>query len=250
MHASYSFYVDGDGDGYGAGTAVSVCAVDASTPPAGYSLSNTDCNDTNASLNPTNPCDSVVHVKMNIQGYYDADAHAMRPVLMNQGVGSSSTDVDNVTVELHDATTFEVVATATAMLHTDGTATATYSSAPSGSFFIVIKHRNSVQTWSSTPQAVGPISALTYDFTTAATKAYGDNMVEVESGVYAMYTGDIDQDGNVNNVDYSLWETDANNLEFGYFATDLDGDGNVNNVDYSIWESSANALIYSIVPNP
>jgi hypothetical protein len=51
-------------------------------------------------------------------------------------------------------------------------------------------------------------------------------------------------------VDYSLWETDANNLEFGYFATDLDGDGNVNNVDYSIWESSANALIYSIVPNP
>ena len=213
-----------------------------------YTGSTTNCVTEVLNLTIT-PCNSIVNVKLHLQGYYDASAHAMRPVMANQGVGSSSTDVDTVTVELHDATTFATVATATATLHTDGTATATYGTAPTGSFFIVIKHRNSVQTWSSTPQTVGS-TALTYDFTTAANKAYGDNMVEVETGVYAMYTGDIDQDGNVNNVDYSLWETDANNLEFGYFATDLDGDGNVNNVDYSIWESTANALIYSVVPNP
>ena len=42
-HASFSFYADTDGDGYGAGNLVSVCAVDAATPPTGYCLNNTDC---------------------------------------------------------------------------------------------------------------------------------------------------------------------------------------------------------------
>ncbi|NMH26743.1 beta strand repeat-containing protein, partial [Flavobacterium silvaticum] len=42
-HASFDFYADTDGDGFGFGSLVSVCAVNASTPPAGYSLNNTDC---------------------------------------------------------------------------------------------------------------------------------------------------------------------------------------------------------------
>ncbi|WP_412464521.1 T9SS type A sorting domain-containing protein [Flavobacterium mekongense] len=43
-NATFSFYEDVDGDGVGFGSLVSgVCAVDANTPPAGYSLINTDC---------------------------------------------------------------------------------------------------------------------------------------------------------------------------------------------------------------
>ena len=42
---AYYFYADNDGDGYGAGNPVAVCATDANTPPPGYSLNNTDCND-------------------------------------------------------------------------------------------------------------------------------------------------------------------------------------------------------------
>uniref|UniRef100_UPI00286D3C63 beta strand repeat-containing protein n=1 Tax=Flavobacterium sp. TaxID=239 RepID=UPI00286D3C63 len=51
-HASYPFYTDGDGDGYGTGTTTtSLCAVNATTPPvAGYSATNTDCNDTNINI--------------------------------------------------------------------------------------------------------------------------------------------------------------------------------------------------------
>jgi hypothetical protein len=43
MHATFTFYADTDGDGYGAGGGVQLCAVDASTPPAGYATNNTDC---------------------------------------------------------------------------------------------------------------------------------------------------------------------------------------------------------------
>jgi len=42
-----NYYVDTDGDGYGAGTAVSACS-----QPAGYVTSNTDCNNSVASVNP------------------------------------------------------------------------------------------------------------------------------------------------------------------------------------------------------
>ena len=42
-HASFDFYADTDGDGHGAGSAETLCAVDANTPPMGYSTDNTDC---------------------------------------------------------------------------------------------------------------------------------------------------------------------------------------------------------------
>ncbi|RAR69275.1 beta strand repeat-containing protein, partial [Flavobacterium aciduliphilum] len=50
MHATYSFYADTDADGYGAGSAVTLCAVDASTAPSGYAVNGTDCNDSNSSV--------------------------------------------------------------------------------------------------------------------------------------------------------------------------------------------------------
>ena len=43
-NTTFSFYADTDGDGVGSGSLVNgVCAVDANTPPTGYSLTNTDC---------------------------------------------------------------------------------------------------------------------------------------------------------------------------------------------------------------
>ncbi len=43
-HTTFSFYEDTDEDGVGSGSLQSgVCAVDANTPPVGYSLTNTDC---------------------------------------------------------------------------------------------------------------------------------------------------------------------------------------------------------------
>lgn len=51
-HTTFSFYTDSDIDGYGAGILTSVCAVNASTPPSGFSLNNTDCDDTKSTVHP------------------------------------------------------------------------------------------------------------------------------------------------------------------------------------------------------
>ena len=244
-HASYLFYVDTDGDGYGAGAAVTVCAVNADTPPVGYSTNDTDCN---ASVySATNTCSSVVTIKMNIEGYYDVSTGAMRPVMANQGVGSSTTDVDTVTIELHDATTYALVVSTTAMLQTDGTAVATFSTAPAGSFYLVVRHRNALETWSATPQTVGA-TAIVYDFTTSADKAYGGNMKMLASGVYGFYSGDINQDGFIEGLDYAPLFNDSDSLLEGYQTTDLNGDGFVEGLDYPILFNNSDNLIEAIRP--
>jgi hypothetical protein len=51
-----AYYADADGDGFGAGTVTNAC-----TQPAGFVLTNTDCNDFNGAINPaaTEVCNGV-----------------------------------------------------------------------------------------------------------------------------------------------------------------------------------------------
>jgi len=52
VNQKYAFYADEDFDGFGTGNSMMVCAVDALSPPVGFSVNNTDCNDELSSVNP------------------------------------------------------------------------------------------------------------------------------------------------------------------------------------------------------
>jgi len=189
-----------------------------------------------------------ITTKLYIEGFYNTLTNLMLPVRANQGIGVSATDVDNVTLELRNASSpYAIAATTTAMLQTNGLATGTFSPSVSGSFYLVVKHRNAIQTWSASPITVSAATP-TYDFSNANTKAFGSNMSLVEPGVWAFYSGDINQDESVDPSDYSLWEFDANAFSFGNFATDLNGDGAVDPSDYSILEFNSNNFVFSIHP--
>src|SRR4029079_312811 len=45
-------------------------------------------------------------------------------------------------------------------------------------YYIVIKHRNSIETWSKTVNAFSS-NFLTYNFSTAVIQAYGDNLKQI-----------------------------------------------------------------------
>ncbi len=190
---------------------------------------------------------TVVSTKINIEGFYDTATHTMRPVMANQGLGSSTTDVGQVTLELIDPNTLASVATTSTVLQTDGTATGTFNSALNGTYYLTVKYRNCLKTWSALPLSINS-STPVYDFTNSPAKAYGSNMIEMEPGVWALFSGDLNDDGNVDNSDYTLWETDSNSFLFGNFATDLNGDGNVDNSDYTIWEANSNSFIFASHP--
>jgi PKD domain len=201
-------------------------------------------------INVTGNSNSIVNLKLFIQGYY-LGGGAMRPVKHNQDGVSPTTDVTTLAVELHNTSVPNTtVATTTALLKTNGNAICTFNAAPVGSYYIVIKSNNAVQTWSATGQTVGQIP-LSYDFTTAANKAYGNNMLNLGGGIFGFYSGDLDLpsgDGFIDLPDYSIWEAGYNLANVGAYPTDLDGDGFVDLPDYSIWEGNYNEGIFSARP--
>ncbi len=193
-------------------------------------------------------CSSIVNLKLHIQDYYDATTNTMRSVKNNQDGFSAMTEVEDLTIALHQAEApYTLVTTTNATLHTDGTLQASFSSLADGSYYIVVKGSNVVQTWSATPQTLG-IIPFNYDFTTAASKAYGNNMKQLSTGVWAFYSGDINQDESVDNSDADTLFIDIENSNFGQLATDLNGDGSVDNSDTDTFFINIENSIFSNHP--
>ena len=172
----------------------------------------------------------------------------MSSVLLNQGISTNTNEVDTITVQLYDgATGTSLVNSVRGLLMTNGTVSLTLPGSVIGnSYYIVVKHRNSLQTWSAAAVAFG--TTTSYDFTTAVTKAYGDNMVEVETGVFAIFTGDINQDEFVDPYDYPSFEFDNVTFANGYLRTDLNGDGYVDPYDYPVFELNNVNFVMSAHP--
>ena len=195
----------------------------------------------------TTPCNLNLNLKSFLQGYYLSGGN-MISTLMNQGVGNTSSDCDTITVELHSSTTpFATMYSFSGVLPTHGIIPCIFPPAALGnSYYLVIKHRNSIETWSAAPVYLGLNTE--YDFTTAANKVFGNNQYEAELGIYVLYTGDINQDGVVDGLDYNDWENDSNNFAGGYFTTDLNGDGIVDGLDFIFWEQNSNNFVGVVVP--
>lgn len=188
-----------------------------------------------------------LNLKAYLQGYY-VGAGQMRNVLYNQGVTSmSGNECDTIIIQLRQAVSpYAVVSERSALLHTDGQVSFHGNAALGQSYYVVIKHRNSVETWSANPITMNEIT--NYDFTIGANKAFGNNMAEVESGVFACYAGDVNADENVDLLDQTSIETDINNFVFGYYASDINGDGNVDLLDTPIVETNINNFVFSSHP--
>lgn len=65
--------------------------------------------------------------------------------------------------------------------------------------------------------------------------AFGDNQIQVEPGVFAIYAGDVNQDGFIGGDDVDIVDQDNLAGIFGiYTATDITGDGFVGGDDVNI----------------
>ena len=175
-------------------------------------------------------------IKFFLQGYY-AGANQMYPVLMNEGIGNATNIVDTVTIELRQSSSpYILKASATGLLQTNGEVICNLPNVQ-GNYYIVIKHRSGIETWSATAITLGN-NTLTYDFSTAANKAYGNNQKQMQPGVFAFYSGDINQDKSIDAFDYLLLNPDIEEGFFGYYNTDLNGDGVVDLFDFLLLDSN------------
>lgn len=194
------------------------------------------------------PFTLTLHLKAWLQGY-DMAAISMASVLMNQGVVASTPDqTDSITIELRSATPpYTLVSTTQQVIPTHGVLTYHGLTTIGQSCFIVIKHRNHLETWSSNPVLL--TDNTYYDFSTAASQAYGNNQVEVAPGLFALYSGDINQDGFVDSFDFPLLDTDIFNGVSGVYAsTDLNGDGFVDSFDFPIFDLNSFNGVSAMIP--
>ncbi|MCL4280598.1 MAG: hypothetical protein KJZ60_13110, partial [Ignavibacteriaceae bacterium] len=126
---------------------------------------------------------------------------------------------DTVTVELRSTSApFAIVDQAKIFLSSTGVGSARFYNAVNGvPYYIVLKHRNSIETWSAVPQSFSS-NTMIYDFTTGQNKAYGNNLKLIGTK-WCIYGGDINQDGFVNATDLNSIYTQNIFGAVGYIPT-------------------------------
>jgi len=193
-----------------------------------------------AVLTVNNATAVTLNLKAYLQGFY------LGAGTMNGAV--SSTVSDTVKIKLANSTSpFAFVDSAVSTLSTNGTGTFTFQHAVSGSsYYIVFRHRNSLETWSAIPVTFSA-SSISYDFTTAAGKAFGSNMKNI-AGAFCIYSGDVNQDGVIEAADYSEIENSVQLVLFGYHTDDVTGDDVVESADYSLIENNVQLVLFLARP--
>lgn len=113
-----------------------------------------------------------------------------------------------------------------------------FNRANAGIYYISIKHRNSIETWSKTGGEVFSKNTPTYyNFTTSGSQSYGNNL-KLKGSKYCIYSGNVNQDFIIDAGDISAVENDVSIGASGYKSTDLNGDNFVDAGDLSIVENN------------
>lgn len=155
---------------------------------------------------------------------------------------------DYVNVSLRNATSpFAEVDFSNTVLNNSGNGILVFSTAAGGNYYIVVSHRNSIETWSALPKSFTPGGLTNYNFTTAANQAYGSNQI-LKSGKYCMYSGDANQDGTIDAADIIDIYNDVLANTSGYVSTDVNGDDFVDASDLIIAYNNSTGVVGIIAP--
>jgi hypothetical protein len=195
----------------------------------------------------------TLNLKLFLDGFY-LGSSTMASTLFDLGLSVDPTATDNITVNLwsvaHLANALPDYSVTT-ILHNNGTATMQFPAAVNlNSFYVAVKHRNTVETWSKLPVAF--TSTTPYDFSTALSKAYDDGfnppMAFKAAGIYALYSGDVNQDGGIDGTDAIEIQDNIFQFAFGYDATDINGDGGTDGLDAILVQDNGKLFIFYARP--
>jgi hypothetical protein len=172
----------------------------------------------------------MVHLKVAIEGLQNGSG-TMQSVL---GAGIA----DSITVRVATANSpYTIVQSVKKVIDTNGNGDFMFSPDLYGnSYYLVVDHRNCLQTWSALPVSF-TTPVVTYDFTTSASAAYGNNLVNV-SGIYTLRSGDVNKDAIIDLNDISNITQSVESFSTGYIPEDLNGDSMVESADFSLVENN------------
>lgn len=180
----------------------------------------------------------VLNLNCLLEGFYDPVTNLMRQ--------------DTMRAYLRDTISpYVIVDSAIAVMSSSGSASMNFTKAVnSRKYLLMLKHRNSIETWSKSAGITFTSSQAGFDFTTAAAQAYGNNMKQVDLSPvkYAVYGGDVNQDGTVDGADLNIIDNDSFNFVTGYVRSDVNGDNVTDASDASLCDNNAFNFVQKIVP--
>ncbi len=172
-----------------------------------------------------------------IQGFYNENSNTMKR--------------DTVTVYFRKTVSpYAVVSSASVYLSTSGTGIYSFPNLFNGvNYYLQIKHRNSIETWGYAVQKFVN-NSLSYNFSTSQSKAFGNNMIQVDATpvTFAIYGGDVNQNGTIDGSDLSIIDNGVLHFVTGYTLTDLTGDNITDARDMTIAENNALNFVSVIRP--
>jgi len=183
-----------------------------------------------------------------LEGLY-ASAGVMRQAFDYIGPHFGPGIADKVNVELHNAINYAIIEYSANNVNLTTGGNITISTIPdsfNGSYYITIRHRNSIETTSAFPVSFAS-GAINYDFSTAASQAYGSNLKPMGS-YFVIYGGDPTQDGFVDGSDISAVDNASTALLLGYNPEDVNGDGIVDGSDMALVDNNSTAIVQSEKP--
>jgi 2',3'-cyclic-nucleotide 2'-phosphodiesterase (5'-nucleotidase family) len=198
-----------------------------------------------------------------LDGYYinNSNPSSMRPARYNNLVESgsintgSSTDVDIITVELRSPSNLDVVAySVSPILQANGSVQCVFPAAAIGAtYYIVVNHRSSLPLWSANPVTMSASTAL--NFSNNITNVYTDGSISpmktLVSGLYASRLGELIEDGYLDGMDYSAFESDAYSSAYEnlyLLDSDLNGDSYVDASDFAVYDFNSQLGSYEQRP--
>lgn len=179
----------------------------------------------------------IIHSTLSIEGFFHGPTSMLRMS-------------DTVTLYLRSSSApFQRVDSCTSVIDS-ATFRGAYNfyNADSGSYYLQIKHRNSIETWSRAGgELLMPGGYYQYNFTNSQNKAYGNNLV-FTGNRFSIYSGDVDQNGVINLNDMIAAYNDASQFLTGYKNTDVTGDNITNLEDIILIFNNSAKFIGRITP--
>ena len=194
-----------------------------------------------------------VNAKLFLEGYYAGNAQ-MVSTIYDLGLSTNNQETDSVQIALWSPAHLqhsEPDYIQHAILNKDGNS---YTIFPAEVFhnwyYIIVRHRNSIQVWSSSP--VYMTENVRFDFSSAMNAVYADGIIAplkiIDNNIFALYGGDANQDGTADAIDLQITENDAYNFSFGYNSSDCNGDGASDALDMQMIENNAALFLFMARP--
>ncbi|MBK8552535.1 MAG: FG-GAP repeat protein [Ignavibacteria bacterium] len=174
-----------------------------------------------------------------IQGLYDAVANTMI--------------YDTVTVYLRNSVSpFAKIDSSKKELYGPGTGQEfSFNNAQNGTpYYVVVKHRNAIETWSADPVTFLS-DAASIAFSVDKSYAYGSNEIQIDNdpyNVFAFYSGDVNQNGTIDLTDVLQIYNGSNSFLKGYVVSDLTGNNLVDLTDVLLAYNNSVGFVSIIRP--